>query len=279
MASPPGTDLFLQLPSGRVRTRSHGTEDAPLVLGAPGLSANSFTFNALGPALAKAGHRLVAMDLRGRGRSDRGPAGSYGWANHARDVVATADALGAGRFDFVGHSMGAFVGLALMNLAPARVRRLVLIDALGVPHESAMPPIRAAAQRLGTVYPSSETFIDAVKTAGVVPWSAFWEDHYREDLVEHDGGARQRAAPEAILEDLAYAAATDVRALWPAVTVPTLVVRAGKPFAPGADIITPEDLAAFQATVPSARAVDVPANHYGVMNHPLTVQAVEEHLR
>lgn len=279
MAALPGKDLFVQLPSGRVRTRVHGADGAPLVMGVPGLSANAFTFNAVGPALAQAGKRMVVMDLRGRGRSDGGPPGSFGWDNHARDVLATADALGAQTFDYVGHSMGAFVGLALMKLAGARVRRLVLIDALGEAHPSAMPPILAAATRLGTVYPSAQGFLDAVKLVGVVPAGDFWEAHYREDLIEVDGGVRQRASRAAVQEDLDYAQKTDVRALWPAVTAPTLVIRAAAPFAPGADILTPEDLSRFVAQTPNARALEVPANHYGVMNHPQTVQAVEEHLR
>lgn len=256
----------------------HGAAGAPLAIGVPGLSANCFTFGEIGAALAAAGRSMAALDLRGRGRSPAGPSGSHGWTAHARDVVAVADALGARQFDFVGHSMGAFVGLALMALAPDRVRRLVLIDALGVPDPRAMPPILAAAERLGAVYPSVDVFLGLVRAANVVPWGPFWEAHYREDLVDTDGGVRQRAAKDVILEDLAWAAKTDVRALWPHVTSPTLVIRAAVPFGPGGDIITADDRDTFLRTATQARALEVPANHYGVMNHPLTAQAVEEHL-
>lgn len=278
MTSPPGTDLFLELPSGRLRARSHGAENAPLVIGVPGITANCFTFNAVGPALAQAGHRMVALDLRGRGRSVTGAAGTHGWENHARDVLATADALGVKTFDYVGHSMGAFVGLALEAIAAERVRRIVLIDALGEPDQRAMPPILSAAKRLGSVFPSAQAFIDAVKVVGAVPWSDFWEDHYREDLVETGGGVRQRASKQAVLEDLGYAAETDVRALWPKVTSAALVIRASEPFEPGADIITAADLSKFLTIAGHARSIDVPANHYGVMNHPQTLTAVVEHL-
>ncbi len=272
----PGVDRFLELPSGTMRVRQHGAPGEKLAIGVPGLSANCFTFNLLGPAIAEVGRTLAAVDLRGRGRSAPGKTGSHGWASHARDVLAVADALGAQRFDFIGHSMGAFVGLSLMAIAPMRVRSLVLIDAVGVPDPRAMPPIMGAAQRLGAVYPSVDAFLALVKGIGVVPWDPFWEAHYREDLVETDGGVRQRASRDAVVEDLQYAASTDVRELWHHAVAQTLLVRAGHPFAPGADIITTADRDAFLKVAPRAKAVEVPANHYGVMNHPHTARAVQE---
>jgi pimeloyl-ACP methyl ester carboxylesterase len=261
-----------------LRARLHGAAGAPLAIGVPGLSANCFTFASIGTALAASGRSMAAVDLRGRGRSPAGRPGTHGWLAHARDVIALADSLGAETFDYVGHSMGAFVGLTLMSIAPSRVRRLVLIDALGVPDPRAMPPILAAAQRLGAVYPSVDAFLELVRAANVVPWSDFWEAHYREDLVETEGGVRQRASKAAILEDLAWAGATNVRLLWPCVTAPTLVVRAAVPILPGGDIITAADRDTFLLMARQARALEVPANHYGVMNHPLTANAVQEHL-
>lgn len=273
------SELRVAVAAGEVRVRLHGGEEGPLALGVPGLSANAFTFDALGAALAAGGRRLAALDLRGRGRSPAGPAGTHGWQNHARDVLAVADRLGAQRFDVVGHSMGAFVGLSLAALAPSRIRRLVLLDAVGVPDARAMPPIFAAAQRLETTYPSVEAFLERVRAVGVVPWGPFWEAHYREDLVAVAGGVRQRASKAAVLEDLGYAAVTDVRALWPGVVMQCLLVRAGRPLGEGGHVITAADRDAFLCTAPRARAVEIDANHYGVMNHPTTAAAVEEFLR
>ena len=254
----------------------HGEPGRPLVIGVPGLSANCFTFGLLGPVVAELGKTMAAVDLRGRGRSAPGRSGTHGWAAHARDVLAVADALGAERFDFIGHSMGAFVGLTLMSLAPMRVRSLTLIDAVGVPDLRAMPPIMAAAQRLGSEYPSVEHFLSLVRSVGVVPWNDFWEAHYREDLVESARGVKQRASLDAVVEDLQYAATTDVRALWPHVICQALLVSANQPFAPGADVVTADDRDAFLKVAKRARGVEVPANHYGVMNHPMTAQAVQE---
>lgn len=272
-------DRLLNLPRGALRVRLHGEKGRPLAIGVPGLSANAYSFEAIGAGLSRGGRAMAALDLRGRGRSPAGSPGSHGWENHARDVLAVADHFGAQRFDFVGHSMGAFVGLVLANLAPGRVRRLVLIDAVGVPDPRAMPPIMAAAQRLETVHPSVEAFLDKVKAVGVVPWGPFWEAHYREDLVPVAGGVRQRASRAAVMEDLGYAATAHVRELWPGIGAQSLLLRAGIPLSPGGDVITLADRDDFLATTRRSRFIEINANHYGVMNHPETARAVEEFLQ
>jgi pimeloyl-ACP methyl ester carboxylesterase len=194
--------------------------------------------------------------------------------------LQAAKALGADSFDLVGHSMGAFVGLELANMAPKRLRRFVLIDAVGVPDPRAMPPIFAAAQRLGQTHESVEAFLGAVKRAGIVPFDAFWEAHYREDLVEAPGGGvKQRASLDAIMEDMAYAGMTNVRALWPGVVSKALLLRAGISMGPGGDIITEHDRDTFLRTAREASAAEIPANHYGIMTHPDTAKRIEEFLR
>lgn len=271
----PQQELTLSIPAGDLHVRRHGSKE-PLAIGVPGLSANRFSFEALG----KAHPALAALDLRGRGRSPAGARGTHGWENHAKDILDAATALGAEQFDLIGHSMGAFISLVVANRAPQRVRRLVLIDGAGVPDPLAMGPIYAAVTRLGTVYPSAEDFLGKVAGAGIVPWSPFWERHYREDLVEvPGGGVRQRASRHAVVEDLAYGSLqVGVRNLWPGVRAPTLLVRASLPIG-GGHVVTPCDRDAFQRTVPSAQVVEVPANHYGVMNHPTTAAAVSEFLQ
>lgn len=270
---------MLDVPSGTMRARLHGEPGLPLAIGVPGLSANALSFEAVGAHLAGTGRTFAALDLRGRGRSPAGRFGTHGWENHARDVLALADRLGAERFDYVGHSMGAFVGLVVANRAPTRLRRLVLIDAIGVPDPRSMPPIFAAAQRLGRLYPSADAFLAKVKAAGVVPWGPFWEAHYREDLVEVPGGVRQRASQAAVMEDMTFFSSTPVRKLWKGVAAASLLVRAGQPLGDGGYVLTASDRDAYLDVVPRSRCVEIDANHYGIMNHPDTAQAVEEFLR
>ena len=77
-------------------------------------------------ALAPA-YRLIMIDARGHGRSDR-PHGEadYDVARRVGDVVAVLDALGIGRAHFWGYSMGAFIGYGMARHAPERLDRLVI---------------------------------------------------------------------------------------------------------------------------------------------------------
>jgi pimeloyl-ACP methyl ester carboxylesterase len=82
-------------------------------------------------SLAEAGHRVVCVDLRGTGRSDK-PLGGYEIARLAADVGAVFDALNIVGASVVGWSFGGQVALALSAAAPAHVGRLVLVCSNGV---------------------------------------------------------------------------------------------------------------------------------------------------
>ena len=72
-------------------------------------------------------HRVTAFDLRGHGYSDVPPTG-YTSADHAGDLLALMDQIGAPHAKLVGHSFGAVVALHTAILAPERVDALVLSD-------------------------------------------------------------------------------------------------------------------------------------------------------
>ncbi len=72
-------------------------------------------------------HRLVLIDARGHGESDR-PRRPEAYAAEAyvRDVVAVLDALGIAQAHVAGYSLGGVVAFALAHLAPTRLRSLVV---------------------------------------------------------------------------------------------------------------------------------------------------------
>ncbi len=267
-------ELTLDLTSGRFRAHSFGPASGRLTLAVHGLSANSRSFDFLGEELAGDDRRVVAIDLRGRGFSEITGVGTYGWRNHARDILEAATLLGAARFDYVGHSMGAFIGMEVASTAPERVENLVLIDAVGVPEAASLPPILAAVQRLGNIHADADAYVAKVKSLGTItPWSPVWETHYRYDLIAANGGVRPRTDHAAVLEDLAYGAMQQPRDFWPRLTMRTLLVRSGLPLGEGF-IVSAEDRAAFLRAAPRSEAVDVDANHYGVITHPRTAAAI-----
>jgi pimeloyl-ACP methyl ester carboxylesterase len=77
-------------------------------------------------ALLAAGHRVIAPDARGHGRSEKphDPA-RYGEANMARDLGVLVELIDAPEIDLVGYSMGAIVSL-IYTSGSERVRRLVV---------------------------------------------------------------------------------------------------------------------------------------------------------
>ncbi len=87
------------------------------------------------PALAGAGYRVIAPDLRGFGASDR-PEGvdAYNIISLVGDVQGVLDHLGVGRVHVVGHDWGAALAWALGAFAPDRVDHLAC---LSVGHPSA----------------------------------------------------------------------------------------------------------------------------------------------
>jgi pimeloyl-ACP methyl ester carboxylesterase len=81
------------------------------------------------PRLAAAGHRAIAMDLRGFGWSDAPPSG-YEKENLASDVLAVLDALGLQRVKLVGHDWGGWIGYLLCLRAPERFERYLALNIL-----------------------------------------------------------------------------------------------------------------------------------------------------
>ena len=84
------------------------------------------------PAIADAGFRGIAVDMRGYGRTDRPlPAREYGNQTIVADLTGLLDALGIEDAVFVGHDFGAQACWAAALHAPERVRGIV---SLAVPY-------------------------------------------------------------------------------------------------------------------------------------------------
>ena len=73
-------------------------------------------------------HRLVRMDARGCGLSDRGPE-RISFEDFVRDLEAVVDALGLERFALFGHSQGGAIGIEYAVRHPERVSHFVLLGA------------------------------------------------------------------------------------------------------------------------------------------------------
>jgi pimeloyl-ACP methyl ester carboxylesterase len=91
-----------------------------------GFPLDSRMWDAQVPALAAAGCRVIAPDLRGFGQSRSDSPFTLG--SLADDLHSLAVAVGAVPFVYVGLSMGGYVALAYAKKYPADLRGLVLVD-------------------------------------------------------------------------------------------------------------------------------------------------------
>lgn len=277
MTVTPGKRFTLR--SGEVAYELSGAENGQLVIGIPGLSANLRSFDVIFDDLDGERHRKLAFDPRGRGRSDKTGPGTYGWPSHARDVIEMADQLHAETFDVIGWSMGAWIAMVVAQMAPGRVRRLVLIDAAGIPEESAKVPVYAGLDRLATVFPSREAFMALAGTMPhYQPWAP-WERLFDYELVDVEGGVAFRTQKPAPFEDEQYRLQQDPYQLWSALTMPVLLVRAAREIPPNFGyILTTEDYERFLREVPGSIGIEVDANHYTVGMNAGAAKAISEFL-
>jgi pimeloyl-ACP methyl ester carboxylesterase len=156
-AAPPATRLDrVTLSNGVTLHYAHqGPRTGPAVVLLHGTSDSWFSFSRVLPLLP-AELRVVAPDHRGHGDSDR-PAEGYGPGDFADDTERLMDALGIEQAVIVGHSMGSFIARKLLERAPHRVARLVLLGAGATGRVPAVLEVQRMAETLTD--PVDEAFV------------------------------------------------------------------------------------------------------------------------
>lgn len=198
---------------GRQGQAAH-EDAAPTILAIHGVTSSHLAWELLADELPDV--RIVAPDLRGRGRSNE-LVGSAGMARHADDLAAVSAALGLGPVVVVAHSMGAFVAMAFAARHPELVSRLVLVDGglpLDAPAGLDADALVAAilgptAARLTLRFDSTEDYLDFWRShpAFQDDWSPALERYLAYDLVPEaaEGAAAGSAEPPRLRPATSYA--------------------------------------------------------------------------
>jgi non-heme chloroperoxidase len=114
-------------PGVRVFAQDVGTgADRPPVVLVPGFGMTHEAWDRQVRVLTAAGRRVIAVDPRGHGRSDK-PLDGYDVPRLSDDLVAVLDALGVERCSLVGWSFGGQVAFRAAAAHPERVHRLALV--------------------------------------------------------------------------------------------------------------------------------------------------------
>ena len=125
---------FARLESGtRIRVVERGDRNAPPIILVHGWGCSAYAFRFTMPALAAAGFRAIAFDLKGHGLSDKPhTSGEYTierLVEHLRDVL---DTLALERPVLAGHSLGGSLVYHFAAKYPDRARGLGLISPVGL---------------------------------------------------------------------------------------------------------------------------------------------------
>ncbi|MEO0997328.1 MAG: alpha/beta hydrolase [Pseudomonadota bacterium] len=259
--------------------REYGDGDtATPVLCLPGLTRNSRDFEQLAPALAT-GRRVLAADLRGRGRSDYDPDWRrYQPSTYAGDTLALLDHAGIGRAVLIGTSLGGLVSMMLAAHHRECVAGVVLndigpeIDPAGLSrirnYTGRLPPVAGweeAAAQTRLIYG------DAWPGLSDEDWQRLARRGYRDlgrGVPELDmDPAIGRAIREAPLE------LGDPWALFAALRdVPTVLLRGAR-----SDILAAATAEKMQAVKPDLTVVEVPnRGHVPLLDEEQSLAAIRE---
>jgi haloalkane dehalogenase len=170
----------------RIHHVDEGPRGAAPILCLHGQPTWSYLYRKMIPGFVAAGHRVIAPDLVGFGRSDKPVrVRDYSYARHVAWLRAWVEALDLRGITLICQDWGGLVGLRVLAEVPDRFARVVasntaLPDARGIP-ESAAPAQRAIYAAL----PVPETMIEVAKgfaspgTGGAPPFM-HWQKHCAE---------------------------------------------------------------------------------------------------
>jgi pimeloyl-ACP methyl ester carboxylesterase len=200
--------------------------------------------------LERAGHRVIAYDARGHGRSTAAPdPGAYGYERLARDLEAVLDALGLERAVLAGASMGAHTALRFALGHPERMAALGLITPSFDPDlpldGEAFAGWDALAQGLreGGV----EGFVDAYDFSEVpAKWRDTVEKVVRQRLAAHERPGAVADALEAVPRSRPFENMAELAGI----EAPTVVIASRDEADPGHPLVIGER---YAKAIPGAR--------------------------
>lgn len=254
------------------------------VIAIHGLTRNSADFETVAPLIAATGRRVLAVDVRGRGRSDRArDPMTYQPPVYAKDVLALMDQAGIGRALFLGTSMGGLITMALTALAPERVAAAILNDIGPEVAPEGLARIASYTGQSADIRSWNDAADYARRTNGAAlphygpdDWMAFARRVFREGpdgvpVLDYDPDIAvpmRQAGQDVLVPDL-----------WPAFRNlaqdrPLLLVRGAS-----SDLLSPDIAARMRDAAPHMAVVEVPGvGHAPMLDEPAAQDAIIDFL-
>ncbi|MFE9802895.1 alpha/beta fold hydrolase [Streptomyces goshikiensis] len=254
------TDRIVVREGIRISCRDWGGSGPPIVL-LHGLAGHAGEWDTLARSLSRR-YRVVAVDQRGHGASERRP-GDVSRAAYVADAVAVIGQLDLRRPVLVGQSLGGHTAMLAAAAHPDLLRALVLIEAgPGGSSPDVQAEIGAALGAWPTPFPSRRVAVEFFGGGAVGEgWAA--------GLEERADGLWPSFDRDVMVEALKENAQRSFWDQWTAITCPTLVILGQS------GIISACEAEAMLQRRPGAVAVSVPeAGHDVHLEHPEILQQV-----
>lgn len=222
--------LALATDAGAVRLayRDRG-KGRPIVL-LHGFGASSYTWRHIEPELVKWGHRVLTVDLKGFGLSDKPPDEKYSIFNQADLISAFIRQLQLTDATIIGHSLGGGVALVLaLDKNPdvrRRISRLVLIDSIAY---SQNIPIAFNILRTPVLGQISSRLVPIEVQTRVALKLAFYDDSKftSEDVKEYADALKDKGSRHAMIQtarQILPENLPELSARYRTITLPTLII-------------------------------------------------------
>lgn len=244
------------------------------VIAIHGLTRNSADFEGIAPLIAATGRRVLAIDVRGRGQSDRAPDPmTYQPATYAQDVLALLQQAGIEKAVFMGTSMGGLITMALAAIRSKVIAGAIIND---VGPEVAKEGLARIAAYSGQPV-DTPTWADAAAYAEKINAVAFphykakdWDAFARRTFIEGTEGAPiLNYDPDIAVPIRAAGPKALVPNLWPMFGKltrgrPVLLVRGAN-----SDLLSEEIAAKMRKRAPRMDFVEVPGvGHAPMLDEP-----------
>lgn len=253
------------------------------VIAIHGLTRNSADFQGIAGILQSKGYRVLAVDVRGRGKSERAKDPmTYIPPVYARDIAELLDAKGFDKAIFLGTSMGGLITMCLAATRPQAIAATILNDVGPEVAPEGLARIAAYTGKPVTV----KNWDDAAEYARLINETAFphydasdWAQFARRIFVENAEGVPVLAYdPDISAPIRAGGSAALVPDLWPLYAElakrPTLIVRGST-----SDLLSPSIAARMLAQGEMASMIEVPdIGHAPMLDEPEAVEPILDFL-
>jgi len=260
-----------------------GTARLP-VIAIHGLTRNSADFEIIAPLIAQSGRRVLSIDVRGRGRSDRAPDPmTYLPETYGKDVQGLLDQIGIARAVFLGTSMGGLITMTLAAQRPKAVAAAILNDIGPAVSPEGLARIAAYSGQPVEIGSWADAAAYARRINAIAfphyadaDWDAFARRVFREDA---DGSIALDYDPDIAVPIRAAGAKALVPNLWPmfrrlARKRPTLLIRGET-----SDLLGPDIAARMRKAAPEMRYAEVRGvGHAPMLDEPEARSAIFEFL-